>query len=391
MAVRKIKNSWWVDFQFNFERIRKRSPANYKAGAEAYESVLRQKLARGELLELAKPDKNQQEREQKFKEFAWKWFETYVKTNNKHSEISRKKYTLRTKLIPFFGETPIDKIDTLQVEQYKSKKTGEGLTNKTVNNHLTVLSSCLRTAQEWFELKKIPKMKNLKMPLLKIDFLSRDECELLLANTKGVWREIIFTALKTGLRRGELKGLNWSDINWNNKTLTVRHSWCDYKKGLDTPKSNRERHIPLTDELYEMLVRRRQATGFVFVDERNQRFAGKRLNQEISDACKIAGIREVTCHTLRHTFASHLTMAGASMKAIQELMGHAHIQTTMRYAHLGSSSLRETVNLLEPVKGMPMDFGQLAVNSGNGRPPDVPSNGETNSLKTVVFQRHLRP
>ncbi|MBU2219171.1 site-specific integrase, partial [Patescibacteria group bacterium] len=173
----------------------------------------------------------------------------------------------------------------------------------------------------------------------------------------------ILMVLKTGLRHGELKALNWADINWNNKTLTVRHSWCEYRKALDSPKSNRERHIPLTNELYEMLAQRKQAEGPVFLDERKQRFNSKRLNQEISKACKKAGLREITCHTLRHTFASHLAMAGAPLKVIQELMGHANIQTTMRYAHLSSSSLRETIKLLEPKRAI-LNFGQQVVNVG---------------------------
>ncbi len=56
-------------------------------------------------------------------------------------------------------------------------------------------------------------------------------------------RELILVASKTGLRRGELRGLAWPDINWNNRTLTVRQSWCEVKKGLVTPKSNKERCI----------------------------------------------------------------------------------------------------------------------------------------------------
>ena len=294
MAVRRIKNTWYVDITHNYIRYRRKCPDDSRAGAQAYESVLRQKLARGESLGVGKPDKNEKERKQKFKNFAWKWFEVYVKNNNKHSEICRKKYTLQRHLVPFFGETQIDTISTLQVEQYKSSKIATELANKTINNHLTVLSSCLRTAQDWLELKTIPKIKVLKTPPPETVFLSQEECRRLLANSSGVWREIIVTALKTGLRLGELIALSWSDINWNNKTLTVRHSWCDKKHGINTPKSNRERHIPLTDELYERLLQQRQAIGFVFVDEKNQRFDGKMVNREINNDCKRASIKETT-------------------------------------------------------------------------------------------------
>ncbi|MFH1979033.1 MAG: tyrosine-type recombinase/integrase [Patescibacteria group bacterium] len=69
----------------------------------------------------------------------------------------------------------------------------------------------------------------------------------------------------------------------------------------------------------------------------------------------------MTCHTLRHTFASHLVMAGASIKAIQELLGHANVTTTMRYAHLSSSSLRTTMELLESQKPIRIDFTENAL------------------------------
>lgn len=364
MAVRKLRNSWWVDFRHDYVRYRRRSPENSRVGAQAYEALLRQKLARGEPITSPKFDKAQKEREQKFKDFAWKWFETYVKNNNKQSEIHTKKYTLQKHLVPFFGDTTVDKITTLQVEQYKSDKRNARLTNKTINNQLTILGTCLRAAQEWLDLTKMPKIQKLKIPPMRVDFLSSEECDLLLAHAHGVWHDIILMALRTGLRRGELKALNWADINWDNKTLIVRRAWCDCKNGLDAPKSNKQRHVPLTDELYRMLMRRRRTTGLVFVDDRGQRVNSRRFGREIAKACERAGIRKITCHALRHTFASHLAMRGAQVKAIQELMGHADIQTTMRYMHLAPSSLRETVNLLESGRGRSWNCGQYMVNAG---------------------------
>ena len=64
-------------------------------------------------------------------------------------------------------------------------------------------------------------------------------------------------------------------------------------------------------------------------------------------ACKKAGLRQIGWHALRHTFASHLVMRGASIKAVQELLGHSSIQMTMRYAHLAPEVARDAVNLLD--------------------------------------------
>jgi integrase len=63
------------------------------------------------------------------------------------------------------------------------------------------------------------------------------------------------------MRQGELKGLQWSSIDWQNQSLAVRHSRCDYRKALGSPKSNRERYIPLDIDVYEMLHKRKKSTA----------------------------------------------------------------------------------------------------------------------------------
>ena len=355
MAVRKINKSWWIDFRFNGFRYRKRSPENSKVGGKAYEALIRQKLSRGEALEESK-----QEEYPSFKDFAWKWFETYVKPNNKASEIAHKEIALRVHLIPFFGKFRIDKITNLQIEEYKASKVKTNLVNKTINNQLTILSTCLRTAQEWLELKKIPRIKKLKVPPYKFDFLSKEESEILLNNSTGIWYDLFLVALKTGLRRGELLALTWEDINWEKRQIAVRQSM--YNREITSTKSNRIRYVDMTNDVYGCLFARKKTKGFVFVDEYNKHFSMRRINDTIDQVCKKTGLRRITCHVLRHTFASHLAMAGAPIQAIQGLLGHSDIQTTMRYAHLSPSIYRETINLLE-LKPKNENFGQHMVNN----------------------------
>src|SRR5680860_42308 len=131
MSVRKIRASWWIDFRFNNARHRKKSPVNSKAGAYDFEALFRQKLARGESIE-----EDNTEKKQLFSEFAWYWFETYAKTNNKHSEILNKESILRFHLVPFFGKTKLDCISNQLVEKYKREKQKTRLCNKSINNHL---------------------------------------------------------------------------------------------------------------------------------------------------------------------------------------------------------------------------------------------------------------
>jgi integrase len=353
MAVRIIRKWWCVDFTVDYIRYRRRSPANSKAGAEAYEALLRQKLARGESI-----DRESQLRDMLFEQFALQWFEDYVIPNNKFSEQRAKKRILRRSLVPFFGKMSINKIGTHHIEQFKSQQIRGGVSHKTLRNRLTVLSKCLSCAHDWFTLDSpMPKVKWPKCPPPRTDYLSPEECELLLAHSDNVIREMILTALRTGMRQGELKGLQWSSINWQNRSVTVRHSYCDVRHVLDTPKSNKERHIPLDIDAYEMLYRRKKSTGFVFLDPNNDKaFNSPRLNLRLAKVCQTAGLRKVTWHVLRHTFASQLAMKGVPLNAVQVLLGHSSITTTMRYAHVAPSTLRAAIDLLNPKTAVDADL-----------------------------------
>ena len=356
MAVRMIKKSWWVDLRFNHTRYRKRSPENSKAGAHAYEAMLRSKLARGEEIS---GDTQTEPQEQSFEHFARKWLDEYVAPNNKYSEKKAKRHILSSSLIPFLGKMPVGKITTHHVEQYKAQQIKTGVSNKTINNRLAVLNKCLVTASDWLKLETaLPKIKKLKCPPVKTDFLSEEEVTTLLSHTNGTLYELLLTTLRTGMRQGELKGLQWEAINWQNRTVKISHSWNDEMRDLEAPKSNRERVIPLDAEVYEILSKRKKRTGFVFLDADGMQFTEQRLNPRLARLCMKAGLRVITWHILRHTFATHLMMKGAAANTVQVLLGHATIATTMRYAHVPSTSLREAVSLLGSKSAPSVDFGQ---------------------------------
>lgn len=356
MAVRKLRNSWYVDIRSNRQRRRLKSPENSRTGALAYEAVLRQKLARDESID--KPD-HAADAAQTFEQFAQKWFEEYVVPNNKQQEQRMKTYILRSSLIPFFGKLPVGQITTHHVEQYKAQALKKGASKKTVNNRLAVLGKCIRTAYEWFRFPGTPP----KITLLKCDppstnHLSADECELLLSNATGVIREMILTALRTGMRQGEIRGLQWSSINWENRTITVRHSLNDRLHVLESPKSNRERHIPMDVDVYEALFRRKKETGYVFLAEGNTPFDSQRIIRQLNKVREKAGLKKFTWHSLRHTFATQLGMRGAPLHIVQKLLGHSTILMTMRYAHVDEGGLRAVIALLNPKQALNANHGQ---------------------------------
>jgi integrase len=182
----------------------------------------------------------------------------------------------------------------------------------------------------------------------RLRFLSEPEIEALLKACIPHLRPIVETALLSGMRRGELLSLRWEQIR--NEFIYLTET-----------KSGKARQIPINDRLAEVLkeVRRKNhlKSEYVFCDSQGRRFyEGKR---SFSSACRRAGIEAFRFHDLRHTFASRMVMKGASLKAVQELLGYASLAMTMRYAHLSHEHLRDSVNLLN---GLPS--GKEMVNIG---------------------------
>ena len=167
------------------------------------------------------------------------------------------------------------------------------------------------------------------------------------------------------MRRGELLSLKWEQLRNGLIYLTET-------------KSGKPRQIPVNDNLAALFreIRKNQKIGteYVFVyslkNKRKQEAAGsasnvlnviegnpmRGLNTSFSSALRRAGIEDFKFHDLRHTFASHLVMSGVSLKAVQELLGHADLKMTMRYAHLSQSHLQDAVAVLNKLgNGHKMD------------------------------------
>jgi integrase len=351
MSIFKRGNKYWVGFRFNHERYRYPSPDNTLSGAKVYEASLRSKLARGEPI-ITQADKPQEMIT--FKEFAKTWLDVYVKNNNRLSEQQHKEGCLRLYLVPYFGKHHLDQIGNLDVENFKAKMMKTKLSEDSINHFLSTLSTCLKTAMEWDIIKSIPRIKRLRVTPNKFDYLTEEEADQILAQAEGQIKEMIFFCLKTGVRFGELIALDWNDIDFQEKQITVRRSIV--RGIMGSTKSNKIRYIPLISSVSDMLIKRAKSHGFVFTRHKThftQHYSCKKLYQ----ACRGAKLRKIGWHKLRHTFASHLAQNGVAIQAIKELLGHSDITTTMRYAHLSPSALRSAMNVLEPKGVMRMTVG----------------------------------
>ena len=341
---------WMVDVNFEHpdgppERVRKVSPVQSRRGAEQYERSIRNALVDGIY--------GQQTKEvPTLEQFSTEFVDVYARIENKLSEVEAKQRILRNHIVPFFGSMRLNKIGAEQVARYKAAKLKLEYDPKSINNQLAILRRLLAVAVEWGRLEHVPPLKWLmRAPPPAFDFLTFQEAERLVNGASPEWRAMIITALKTGLRHGELLALRWQDTDLVAGRVVVRRSLSGKK--IDTPKNHKTREVPLSDEAVRALKAHRHLRGeLVFCDESGAIRTRYLCKWPLWNACKRAGLRLIGWHVLRHTFASHLVMRGAPLKAVQELLGHADITMTMRYAHLSPDARRDAVQLLDaPANG----------------------------------------
>jgi integrase len=140
---------------------------------------------------------------------------------------------------------------------------------------------------------------------------------------------VVLLALNTGLRRGELLSLNWNDVDFEAKALTIQAS---------NAKNGRQRHIPLNAEAWSVVTRWREQAG-----GNHKLFDPADIKKGWQALLDAAGIKNFRFHDLRHDFASKLVRAGVDLNTVRELLGHADIKMTLRYSHLCPEGLAAAV------------------------------------------------
>lgn len=349
MSARKIKGSWWIDFSYNSQRIRKRSPDNTKAGAAEFEAFLRRHVAQHGSVHaaIASFDAKPPAPVPTLAKFAERWMRDYVAVNNKRSEQRAKHYHLRAHILPALGAQRLDMIRTVDIEQLKARCQARGLTAKTINNTLAVLRKCLNTAIDWELIESLPRIKFLRALVPPVRYFEPEEFSRLIAVTpEGFWRAFVVLHLQTGLRVGELIALEWSDVNLTTAMLTVCRSWV--YGDLTGPKSFKIRYVPLSSDAVAVLKQtpREGQRVFAIPFRDPYRYLARRLRTFYDQA----GLPRSGTHALRHTFATELTRLGAHQLVVKTLLGHSSLKMTERYAHVAPGTLRDSIALFESPK-----------------------------------------
>lgn len=274
--------------------------------------------------------------------------------DNKPSTLEAKRSIITHHLVPFFGTMRLDAIGRRDLERFKAaklrptKKEEKALSPTSVNNCLTVLRNMLDVAAQWEIIATAPRVKWMRVPKQRFRFLDFEEANRLVEATSAdpLARAMIVLALNTGLRLGELLALRWDAVDLKAGRLHVREAVA---RGIvGTPKSGRNREVPLNDTAIAALRSWKHLRGpLVFCTDEGRMLTKNEAKGPLARARRKAGIVELGWHDLRHSFASHLVMRGVPLKAVQELLGHATIEMTMRYAHLSPHVPRDAVRSLD--------------------------------------------
>ncbi|MDQ3295799.1 MAG: site-specific integrase [Myxococcota bacterium] len=293
------------------------------------------------------------------REFSKIFIET-SRITNKASTIDAKNAVFKCHLLPLIGDLPIDQVTYAVIEDLKlalarkkisrvdPDKLDEArtLSPKTINNCLTCLRRMLVVARKRGLIEHVPDVEWLRAPAPDFDFLDFEEADRLVAAAEGQLRTMILVGLRTGMRHGEILALRWQDVDLVAGRIMVRQNVV---RGIvGTPKSGKPREIALGDDVRAALKAHRHLRGpLVFCDMGGKMLTDSESKNPLAHACKRAGLRPIGWHCLRHSFASHLAMRGATLKVIQDLLGHSTIVMTMRYAHLAPEVGRDAVRLLD--------------------------------------------
>jgi integrase len=263
---------------------------------------------------------------------------------------------------PHFLDKQLDAITAYVIERWRSEKSKAKMKPATINSYVNPLKGAMSRAVEWgiIESHDLHKVKALKVDNSRIRFLDKKEEPALRTTLKirdkrikderengNKFRQqrsypllpelrdyhfadhlepLVLLAMNTGMRKGELLNLRWENVDLINNVVTIK---------AENAKSGKARHIPLNNESKQTFAGWQKDTkeqGFIFEGEPNKAITD--VKKAWANLLVEAKVTEFNFHDLRHLFASKLVMAGVDLNTVKELLGHAKLDMTIRYAHL---------------------------------------------------------
>ena len=300
------------------------------------------------------------------------WFQDYAKIKVRPSSHQTYQGYIHNHIQPNIGEIPLEKLTSLDLQKFykklltqgrvdrvEAKGQPKGLSAKTVRNIHQILSSSLKLAQEQrliltnpAEGCALPRVEHQEMKTLTTVQLASFFRE---ARESGVF-ELYYLELATGLRRGELLGLKWEDVDLQRGDLRVRRQVSRINGDVvEAPlkTKNAYRTLPLAEDTVSVLKEQRKKVGnspWVFPSPNGGPISPDSVLHMLHRVLKRAGLPKVRFHDLRHTFATLALQNGVDVKTVSGILGHFSAGFTLdTYAHITSAAQRQAAQTMGSV------------------------------------------
>ena len=297
------------------------------------------------------------------------WFEHYAKVKVRPSSHQTYRGYIDNHIKPSIGKIPLEKLTSLElqklykrlletdrVDRLESRHQAKGLSHKTVRNIHQIISSAMKLAQDQkliggnpTEGCALPRLEHKEMQTLPVEQLQSFLRE---AKDSGVF-ELYYLELATGLRRGELLGLKWEDIDLERGDLRVKRQISRINgEVVEAPlkTKNAYRTLPLAADTIDVLKAQRKKTGdspWVFPSPTGGPISPDSVLHMLHRVLKRAGLPRIRFHDLRHTFATLALQNGVDVKTVSGMLGHFSAGFTLdTYAHVTTASQRQAAKTM---------------------------------------------
>ena len=279
----------------------------------------------------------------RFKDYMNDWWIRYKEPNLKKGTALLYKADINKHILPYFSDMEIGDIKTADIQDFIYTK--KDYAKSTVRQIIVILRQMFDSAVEDEIIMKNPAIsKRISLPTKeqKRTGMSREEISDILSNLNKLAPEdslYMLFLIYTGMRRGEVVGVRWEDIDWEagiinvNRSITYRSDPAKPGESnvlVGTPKSNAGiRQVPIAEPLMERLMEIRQADGYIFnrggkpVTEVCIRRQWERIGKKID-------LHGATPHRFRHSFATMAVASGIDIKTTQTILGHSDVKTTLK-------------------------------------------------------------